>query len=135
MTDLNATEDLCKLLFAVSAEGMPALMAFFEAHPAYNRYTMMRTTDEYYEVIPKGCSKGFSMLHLADHLGVDRKRTIAVGDNANDVSMIREAGVGVAVANAHEVAKNAADIVLDVTNDEHAIARIVEMLENGEISI
>lgn len=52
-------------------------------------------------------------------------RTIAVGDNQNDISMIKAAGLGIAVANAREEVKKAADYVT-VSNNDDAIAEIIE---------
>ena len=72
------------------------------------------------------------LIKLADILGVDARKTVAIGDYNNDVSMIRAAGVGVAVANAVDEAKAAADIVT-VSNEEHAIAKIIGMIDSGEI--
>ena len=60
--------------------------------------------------------------------------TVALGDYNNDVAMIRMAGVGIAVANATEEAKNAADRIT-VSNEEHAIAKVIEEIESGEIRL
>jgi hydroxymethylpyrimidine pyrophosphatase-like HAD family hydrolase len=61
-------------------------------------------------------------------------RTVAIGDYNNDVSMIKAAGVGIAVANAVEEAKAAADRIT-VSNEESAIAKVIEEIERGEIII
>jgi P-type E1-E2 ATPase len=61
-----------------------------------------------------------------------RKKTIAVGDYNNDVPMLRAAAVGVAVANACAEAKETANYHT-VSNEEHAIAKIIEDIENGKI--
>ncbi|MBE6601652.1 MAG: HAD family phosphatase [Ruminococcaceae bacterium] len=125
---------LCKILIGIESEKMDELIVAMEAHPDYDRYTMLRTTKEYYEIMPKGCHKGKSVLALAEILGLDPAKTVAVGDNSNDAPMLRTAGVGIAVANATEDAKEAADVVLAVNNEEHAIANIVRRLEDGTIS-
>lgn len=127
--------DLCKILFAVEVETMPALMQALAQHPESQKYALMRTAAEYYELLPKGCHKGKCLSALAKHLNVLPSRTIAVGDNSNDAPMLREAGLGIAVANATEDAKSAADLVLPVTNDEHAIATVIELLERGELKV
>ena len=62
------------------------------------------------------------------------EKTIAIGDYNNDVSMIRAAHLGVAVANAVPEAKAAADLIT-VSNDESAIARIIYALDRGEITL
>ena len=127
--------DLCKILFGADLETMPALMAAVNEHPESKKYALMRTADEYYELLPKGCHKGNCLTALVKHLNVSPKRTIAVGDNSNDAPMLRVAGLGIAVANATEDAKDAAALVLSETNDQHAIAAIIERLERGELQI
>ena len=93
-------------------------------------FDFIRSDPEYYEILPKGVSKGDLLMKLADLLGVDRKRTIAVGDNDNDASMIKAAGVGYAVANGSKAAKDAADIIT-VSNEEDAIAKIIDDLDKN----
>ncbi len=77
------------------------------------------------EISPLGSTKGAAVEYIANRFGVDIAETIAVGDNLNDLSMIEKAGLGVAVGNAVEELKNAADFVA-VTNNEGAVAQIIE---------
>ena len=58
-------------------------------------------------------------------LGVEIKDTMAFGDGSNDMSMIRAAGIGVAMANADEALKAAADYITD-TNDADGVAKAME---------
>ncbi len=123
-----------KILFLHCDGGrVEELAAFLHSHPLTERYSYIRSEYELYEILPKGVSKGDVMLRLADRLGIERSHTIAVGDYNNDVSMIRAAGVGYAVANAVEEAKAVADRVT-VSNDESAIAAIIRDLDRGQIS-
>lgn len=69
-------------------------------------------------------SKGDGVAFLVDHLGISKDQVIACGDNPNDISMVREAGLGVAVANADDSLKAVADIVT-VSNKEDAVAKII----------
>ena len=101
-------------------------------HERSAEFDYIRSERTLYEILPKGSSKGNLLIKLADILGVDKAKTVAIGDYNNDISMIRAAGVGVAVANAVNEAKAVADIVT-VSNEEHAIAKIIEMIDNGEI--
>ena len=103
-------------------------------HPRSGEFDYIRSERTLYEILPKGASKGNLLIRLADILGVDMAKTVAVGDYNNDVSMIKAAGVGIAVANAVEEAKAAADLVT-VSNEEHAIAKIIEMIDGGEINL
>lgn len=76
------------------------------------------------EVSPYGDNKGAALKFLADKYCVPMHLTVAAGDNLNDLSMIKDAGTGVAVGNAVEGLKRAADYI-SVTNDEYAVAEII----------
>jgi Cof subfamily protein (haloacid dehalogenase superfamily) len=52
------------------------------------------------DLLPVGVSKGWALQRLAARLGVDRKETMAIGDNWNDVRMLEWAGQGIVMANA-----------------------------------
>lgn len=52
------------------------------------------------DLLPKGVSKGWALERLAAKMGIDRKETMAIGDNWNDVGMLEWAGQGVMMANA-----------------------------------
>ena len=52
------------------------------------------------DLLPPGVSKGWALQRLAARLGVDRKETMAIGDNWNDVDMLEWAGQGVMMGNA-----------------------------------
>ena len=108
--------------------------SLIEEYPGYADFEYTRSERSLYEILPKGTSKGTVLPRLADCLGVDMRRTIAVGDYDNDVSMLKAAGLGVAVSNATEGAKAAADIIT-VSNEEHAIAKIISDIESGKIKI
>ncbi len=56
---------------------------------------------------PQAC-KGQALQRLADRLGIAREQTAAIGDQTNDLSMIEQAGLGVAMGNAHPKIKAAA---------------------------
>lgn len=60
------------------------------------------------EIMLEGVSKGNALIELARILGVERENVMALGDNYNDVPMLRWAGIGVAVSNAVDAAKEAA---------------------------
>jgi len=79
-------------------------------------------------------NKGTALLRMADLLGIRPDRTIAVGDYNNDVSMLKTAGAGFAVANAVEEAKAAADYIT-VSNNENAIAVIIDSLASGALAV
>lgn len=128
-------EPIAKIVFGDTREGsIEELEKLLRAHPKANTVDLIRSEKILFDIIPKGIGKGNSVKELAKYLGIDISKTVAVGDYPNDISMIRAAGVGIAVANAHPDVKKAADLVT-VSNEEHAIARIISDIENGSIRI
>lgn len=77
------------------------------------------------EIMDRGVSKGNAVKHLAASLGVKQEEVICFGDHENDISMLSYAGLGVAMGNGDEIAKQYADIVTD-TNDEDGVAKVIE---------
>lgn len=88
--------------------------------------TLTYSGESYLELLP--ASKGTALEQLAHLKGYARENIIAVGDYDNDVEMIRWAGLGVAVANAQENVRAAADQIV-CTSDEGAIAQLIALLE------
>lgn len=84
------------------------------------------TCPNYLEVVPKGISKGSAATRLCKMLGIPLADSVAVGDAENDISMIRSAGVGVAMANGSDEAKAAADDVTTRDNDHDGVAEVIE---------
>jgi Cof subfamily protein (haloacid dehalogenase superfamily) len=70
-------------------------------------------------------TKGSGLAFLAEHLGFPRERTVAFGDGENDIELIRWAGFGVAVANAHPSVLAAADWVCPSAEVE-GVAEVIE---------
>ena len=105
-----------------------------KAHPRGDEFDYVCSEPTLAEILPKGVHKGAALPRIAEAIGVDERRVIALGDFDNDVTMIRDAALGVAVGNATPEVKAVADLVT-VTNEEHAIARIISMLDSGELVI
>lgn len=77
------------------------------------------------EVNRRGVSKGRALEVLAAHIGCGMEQVLAIGDSDNDLSMLRLAGVGVAMANADPHIRNAVDAVT-AANTEDGVARAIE---------
>ncbi len=128
-------EPIAKIVFGdTKEENIRLVKELLDAHPMADEFDFIRSEKTLYEILPKNTSKGTVLPKLAESLGVDMKRTVAVGDYNNDIGMLRAAGFGIAVANACPEAKAAADYIT-VSNEEHAIARIVSELENGTLTL
>jgi Cof subfamily protein (haloacid dehalogenase superfamily) len=76
------------------------------------------------ELNPLGISKASGVETVCQLLGISMSEVIAMGDSENDIAMIREVGLGVAMGNAQDEVKRIADITT-VTNNEHAIAKVI----------
>lgn len=81
---------------------------------------------EYLEEVPVGVSKGFAVSWLARYLHVPMEDTIAAGDERNDISMIKTAGIGVAMVNGHPDTLKAADYITEKNNNENAMTEIMK---------
>lgn len=77
------------------------------------------------EVVKKGCSKGKALMMLCEVLGYDISQTMALGDGDNDTSMVKEAGIGVAMKNAMDCVKEVADYITD-DNNNSGVGKAVE---------
>ena len=71
-------------------------------------------------------NKGAGLKKLAKILGVDIKDTIAIGDNFNDLSMIRDAGLGVGVANVAKDMRGDCDYICENNCDNNAVSEVLE---------
>lgn len=83
------------------------------------------------EIVAAGVSKGLALSTLAGSLGIAREGIVAFGDGVNDLEMLAYAGCGVAMANASEAVRAAADAITG-TVDEEGFARALAMLLDGQ---
>ena len=77
------------------------------------------------EITHPDAHKGRALEKLCDLLGIPAENTMALGDSGNDIAMLRRAGLGVAMGNAPDFVKEAADTVTD-RYDEDGAAKAIE---------
>ncbi|MGB1252822.1 MAG: Cof-type HAD-IIB family hydrolase [Candidatus Promineifilaceae bacterium] len=82
------------------------------------------------EVLPLGGLKGEGLLWLAAFLGVSAENTIAIGNAENDLDMLHKAGFGIAVANAEQIVKDSADVIV-ASNNDNGVAEALERFVLG----
>ncbi len=87
--------------------------------------------DIYLEILPKGVSKGYMVPKLKELHGKDFK-VVALGDYYNDLEMIKEADLGIAMGNAPEDFQRAADHVTK-SNEEDGVSEVLEALMDGRL--
>lgn len=141
--------DVMRPLVRATREPVEDLPAFIEAHGDVQKIQMFfqdmelrtRVFQELAEAFPdllatssiannievniRDANKGYALIRLCGLLGIDMAETVAFGDGGNDVTLLQAAGTGVAMANACEEAKAAADAVT-LSNTEDGIADFLE---------
>ena len=133
-----AIEDLCE--FACEGEGVEMFCIHFrnpedrlkciEIYSNMEGIKIASSDPNNIEIFSEDASKGSSILKLADMLGIDRNKTIAVGDSLNDITMIKSAGLGLVMSNGLPEVKKIADRVI-CSNKEHVAKYILEnIIEN-----
>eukprot|EP00039_Didymoeca_costata_P030891 m.31977 g.31977 ORF g.31977 m.31977 type:complete len:356 (-) comp8367_c0_seq1:110-1177(-) len=89
----------------------------------------------WFEFMPPGVNKGTGLGALAEKLGLSLEDCVAFGDSFNDIEMLEQAGLGIAMANAGPEVKKAAKYVSEFTNEEDGVGReIARLLEAGALT-
>ncbi|MBO4823762.1 MAG: Cof-type HAD-IIB family hydrolase [Lachnospiraceae bacterium] len=88
------------------------------------------SSPRYLEILPKGVSKGVAVKFMTSYFSVPVSHTFAAGDEDNDISMLKIAGHGVAMANASEQVKAAADIITVNDNNHDGLIEILNKYFN-----
>lgn len=91
------------------------------------KLNIVRSEPYFLEVTEVGIDKASTITNMVKKLGKSVDNLICCGDGFNDLSMIRAAGIGVAMANAQERVRAAADYITK-SNDEDGIVDVVENL-------
>jgi hypothetical protein len=86
------------------------------------------SNDMYLEIFDKDAGKGNAVRFLCDYFAVPLSDAYAAGDAGNDISMLEAAGTGIAMSNASENVKKAADVITDLDNDRDGLADMMEKL-------
>lgn len=90
-----------------------------------DKFQVVSSYKNCFEVMAKTTSKGNALKKICDYYGIHRNEIISIGDNENDISMIKFAGLGVAMGNAEAEVKDIADYVT-ATNEEDGVAKVIE---------
>lgn len=90
------------------------------------KLNMYFSDEEFLEFTALDANKGNAMLALASELSLNKKEIIALGDSENDESMIKMAGLGIAVRNAQRHTKQIAGYVTEADNTQDAVKEVIE---------
>lgn len=91
----------------------------------YERYTLMKSSPYFLEILDRRVNKGTGVKALADTLGIKREEIMTLGDQENDIAMLEYAGMGVAMGNAIDKVKAVSDFVTK-SNLEDGVAYAIE---------
>ncbi len=94
-------------------ENMPQMDCFFSC-------------PQFLEVVPKGMNKGEAVKMLCKLLDVEIENAVACGDAANDLAMLKAAGIGVAMANGSDEVKAVADYITPRDNNHDGVAEAAD---------
>lgn len=132
---LEVKEPVAKIIFGSDLnDEILEIEKALKSHPLANEFDFIRSEKTLFEILPKGVNKGLAIEKLIEHLNIDVRKTFAIGDYNNDIGMFSAAGFGIAVANACREVLEAADYVT-VSNEEHAIARLIYDIEDGKYKV
>ena len=102
--------------------------------PFKDTLSCMFTAPFYFEFTAKGIDKAKALESILKKLGVNKEEIIAFGDGHNDASMVKYAGLGIAMGNAVQELKEIADYVT-LSNDEDGIAYAIDKFINEEVLV
>lgn len=113
------------LKFGCNSEDKGKLDKIIEELSYYDELELTNSMPTNIEVNPIGVNKANALKRVCKEIGITMDQVMAAGDSLNDIKMIQEAGVGIAMDNAQEAIKKVADYITD-SNDNDGVAKAIE---------
>ena len=92
--------------------------------PVLKNVAYTRWHPYFVDIVPEGLSKSYGAARILERIGVKREECMAFGDGGNDIPIIEYAGIGVAMGNATDDVKAAADYVTDTVDEDGVISAL-----------
>lgn len=128
----SVNQDVNKVLLTGQPEYIEKILTSFK-EPFSNKLDVYRSMPYFIEVMDKGVDKASSLSVILKSLDIKQEELVAFGDGYNDLTMLRYAGLGVAMGNSVKDVKEVADYITD-SNDNEGIANCLKKLqEKSEI--
>ena len=121
--DVEDNEDIVKIMMIDPQEKLDKAIEKLPKY-LYEKYSVFKSAPFFLEFTNKEVDKGKGLKKLGEYLGIKQEEIIACGDAGNDLSMVKYAGLGVAMENATDDVKEAADYIT-LSNDEDGIVHVV----------
>ena len=110
---MTASPEKAEKLTAILQEKFKGILSIYRSEPFF------------IEIMPKNIDKAFSLNRMLETIGLKKEDVICCGDGYNDVTMVKYAGIGVAMANAREEVKAVADYITK-SNDEDGLVEVID---------
>ena len=117
----------CKCL-AISLHDKELMKTFSKAveEELPGKVAVMTSTPNYIEMFPISSGKGFSVIWLCRYLNISLDNALAAGDEMNDITMLKAAGISIAMANGRDFVKEIATIVTEADNNHDGLVPILK---------
>ena len=124
IVSLNDDDLFLKAMMVGDTDDVTRIMT--EVNPKYKEdYSMLRSSRIFLEFLEKHTSKGEALKALANYLNISMDETMAIGDAGNDIPMIKEAKIGVAMENAFPEVLEVANYITS-SNRESGVAKALK---------
>ncbi len=90
---------------------------------------IFRSSSVFCEILPSGIDKGWALDYFCGHFGIGAHEVLAFGDQENDINMLKKAGTGVAMANALDSVKEAADDLAPAHHEDGVARFLIDFFE------
>lgn len=113
------------LKFGYYTEDLPILGEILQEIQTWEGLEITNSSPYNIEINPLGVSKASALMEVCKMLGYDMSEVVAVGDSLNDIAAIRASGLGIAMGNAQDEVKVAANVVTG-SNRENGVAQVIQ---------
>jgi Cof subfamily protein (haloacid dehalogenase superfamily) len=114
--EMTSDLEIVKTMYIDETDYLTEVIQKFPAH-LKEKYATVRSAPSYFEILNSKASKGNALLVLSKKLNINNEEIMAIGDAENDLSMLKVAGLGVAMENAVAEVKKEADVKTSSNND------------------
>ena len=123
-TDLREAPVKCLVINYEKKDGLLKMQDWIRENLA--QMDCFFSCEQFLEVVPKGMNKGEAVKMLCQKLGVEIENAVAAGDAANDLAMLKAAGIGAAMINGTDEVKAVADFITTRDNNHDGVAEIAD---------